>query len=105
MTPQLLITYIIGFLAVAAGTWAEYTRVLMMMQQNSYRPERYMRWLRSSGDTTSYPRIAGFLVLFGAMAAFTIPVWGMILMAPSHCSAANTRNRWCGPPACAASSP
>ena len=81
MTPQLLITYIIGFLAVAAGTWAEYTRVLMMMQQNSYRPERYMRWLRSSGDTTSYPRIAGFLVLFGAMAAFTIPVWGMILMA------------------------
>lgn len=81
MTPQLLITYIIGFLAVAAGTWAEYTRVLMMMQQNSYRPERYMRWLRSSGDTTSYPRIAGFLVLFAAMAAFTIPVWGMILMA------------------------
>lgn len=34
-----------------------------MFQQNSYRPERYMRWLRKSGDTTSYVRLFGIFIL------------------------------------------
>jgi UDP-N-acetylmuramoyl-tripeptide--D-alanyl-D-alanine ligase len=41
----------------------EYKRVLMMLQQNSYRNERYMRWLRASGDTTSYIRIFAMMVM------------------------------------------
>lgn len=42
----------------------EYKRVLMMLQQNSYRNERYMRWLRASGDTTSFIRIFAMIVMF-----------------------------------------
>ena len=42
----------------------EYKRVLMMLQQNSYRNERYMRWLRVSGDTTTFMRMFAYIVLF-----------------------------------------
>ncbi|MDE7396296.1 MAG: UDP-N-acetylmuramoyl-tripeptide--D-alanyl-D-alanine ligase, partial [Muribaculum sp.] len=38
----------------------EYRRDLLMLQQNSYRPERYMKWLRTSGDTTSVIRILSY---------------------------------------------
>ncbi len=40
----------------------EYRRTLMMLQQNSYRNERYMRWLRTSGDSTSFMRIIAIMV-------------------------------------------
>ena len=58
---------IIIFLAVAgiagaASFLLELKRDLMMMQQNSYRNERYMRWLRSSGDMTSWLRMAALVV-------------------------------------------
>ncbi len=58
---------IIIFLAVAgiagaASFLLELKRDLMMMQQNSYRNERYMRWLRSSGDMTSWLRVAALVV-------------------------------------------
>ncbi len=75
------ILYIIVVALVALNMAIEYTRLLMMMQQNSYRIERYMRWLRSSGDTTSYIRIAGFMVFFCALASFFPPVSAMIIMA------------------------
>lgn len=39
----------------------EYKRDLMILQQNSYRNERYMRWLRTSGDMTSYVRVLGYI--------------------------------------------
>lgn len=43
----------------------ELKRDMMMFQQNSYRPERYRRWLTASKDSTSYIRLfAVFLVLF-----------------------------------------
>lgn len=43
----------------------EFKRELMMFQQNSYRPERYSKWLKKSGDSTSISRlIAIFLALF-----------------------------------------
>lgn len=47
----------------------ELKRDLMMLQQNSYRPERYRRWLKTSGDTTSFPRLI-LVLLFMMMAAF-----------------------------------
>ena len=41
-----------------------------MMQQNSYRNERYTRWLKTSGDTTSWQRLAALCVLLISMSPF-----------------------------------
>lgn len=41
----------------------ELRRDLMMLQQNSYRAERYMRWLGTSADTTSWIRLFSYLVI------------------------------------------
>ena len=49
---------------------AELRRDLMMMQQNSYRNERYTRWLKTSGDTTSWQRLAALCVLLISMSPF-----------------------------------
>ena len=68
---SILVLVIITGIATIASLIAEYSRVLMMMQQNSYRPERYMRWLRSSGDTTSYIKIFGMVTLFASLASFS----------------------------------
>lgn len=38
---------------LAANTVLELSRDLMMFQQNSYRAERYRRWLSESKDSTS----------------------------------------------------
>lgn len=81
MTLPYIILLSVAFLATAANIVAEYSRCLMMMQQNSYRTERYMKWLRQSGDSTSYPRLAGMLVLFASLASFSSPVWGLMLIA------------------------
>ena len=41
----------------------ELRRDLMMLQQNSYRAERYMRWLGTSADTTSWIRLFSYLAI------------------------------------------
>lgn len=76
-----LILFIIATIAATTNMIAEFSRVLMMMQQNSYRTERYMRWLRSSGDTTSYWRIFAMLTLFASLASFSSYIIGLILIA------------------------
>ncbi len=48
----------------------ELKRDLMMLQQNSYRNERYMRWLRTSGDTTSVVRLLCYCLTVYAHAAY-----------------------------------
>lgn len=50
----------------------ETRRDLMMLQQNSYRNERYMRWLRTSGDTTSIPRLLALVILFMGLTGFKL---------------------------------
>ena len=61
-------------------------RDLMMLQQNSYRNERYTRWFSNSGESTSIGRIAcciGLLFLLvhhipllaGAAIATIITIW------------------------------
>ncbi|MBR4722598.1 MAG: hypothetical protein IK053_06055, partial [Muribaculaceae bacterium] len=45
-------------------------RSLMMLQQNSYRNERYFRWLNESGDSTSYSRIIAILIAMSGMIHF-----------------------------------
>lgn len=57
---------ILSIILMAVTLCYEYHRDIMMLQQNSYRPERYMRWLRESGDTTTARRlVAVFLILLG----------------------------------------
>lgn len=58
----------------------EYKRDLMMLQQNSYRINRYMRWLRISADTTSTPRIIAMLVALLALAQFAPRVWAAVII-------------------------
>lgn len=53
---------------IAECLFCELKRDLMMLQQNSYRNDRYMRWLRTSGDTTSYPRLIALVLFFMALA-------------------------------------
>lgn len=75
-----LILAIIAGATAIANLFAEYSRVLMMMQQNSYRSERYMRWLRSSGDTTSLPKIFGMISLFASLASWSNHILGLIFI-------------------------
>lgn len=58
--------FIISLIVIAViNLVMEMKRDLMMLQQNSYRNERYRRWLSTSGDTTSWVRL---LALVAAMA-------------------------------------
>jgi UDP-N-acetylmuramoyl-tripeptide--D-alanyl-D-alanine ligase len=59
-----MILLAVSGVAGVASLLLEMKRDLMMMQQNSYRNERYMRWLRTSGDTTSSIRLAALIVFF-----------------------------------------
>lgn len=62
------------------NTVMEYKRTLMMLQQNSYRNERYVRWLRTSGDSTSVQRIVFMMILFIAMVSAVPETVGMALI-------------------------
>ena len=76
-----LILFILVLWIVCCNLIAELKRDLMMMQQNSYRTERYMRWLRTSGDTTSVVRLVGMCVFLIALVVFADPRWAMGIMA------------------------
>lgn len=80
MNTVLICTFIFVTLLSVCNLLAELARDLMMMQQNSYRPERYMRWLRSSGDTTSYSRLIGMCVLLISLVTFNNEIWSMALI-------------------------
>lgn len=67
MTLALIIAAII---LGAANLCSELWRDLMMFQQNSYRPERYSRWLKESGDTTSTARLCGIFITLLILASF-----------------------------------
>lgn len=49
---------------------------VQMFQQNSYRTERYNRWLRSTGEWFSR---ANLVAILGAVALTLLPHWGMML--------------------------
>ncbi|MDE5971401.1 MAG: UDP-N-acetylmuramoyl-tripeptide--D-alanyl-D-alanine ligase [Muribaculaceae bacterium] len=56
----------IAVVSLALLAWAmvlRFSRALMMLQQNSYRNDRYMRYLKQSGDTTSFTTL-GFMAFF-----------------------------------------
>ena len=67
-------------ISVIVNTGMEYARDLMMLQQNSYRSERYRRWLRQSGDSTSTARLLGMAVFLASMAVWATTDWAMAMM-------------------------
>lgn len=70
------ILLIVILVAEAADLFFVYSRDLMMLQQNSYRNERYVRWFEQSGESTTAGRLFGlvalFLMLVGRMPAILI---------------------------------
>lgn len=80
MNILILSVYVLAVALGVANMVMEYRRVLMMLQQNSYRNERYTRWLNASGDTTSMPRLLGMIVLFGSVVKFSTVSVGIVLM-------------------------
>lgn len=59
----------------------ELKRDLMMLQQNSYRAERYRRWLTASKDTTGPSRLAAMAVFLGSLVKFVPHMASMWLYA------------------------
>lgn len=74
-----LLTICAGFAAFDL-VQREMRRDLMMLQQNSYRNERYMRWLRESGDTTSMPRLCAMAIFLISLVGFSISWIGAALI-------------------------
>ncbi|MDE6801963.1 MAG: UDP-N-acetylmuramoyl-tripeptide--D-alanyl-D-alanine ligase [Muribaculaceae bacterium] len=66
MTPHdiQLITGLTLLIITLAYMIPVYRRDLMMLQQNSYRNERYARWFTTSNESTTFPRILGCIALF-----------------------------------------
>lgn len=77
---MLLVLYIVTIVTAVALVCIEYRRDLMMLQQNSYRRERYMHWLRQSGDTTSYRRLTGVIIIALCLSLWCPDKPGMVLI-------------------------
>lgn len=76
---MILTIYGIILIVAALNLVLENRRDLMMMQQNSYRNERYMRWLRESGDTTSMVRLCSYGAMLMMLAVFSVAMLSMLL--------------------------
>lgn len=60
----------VGLLALVCNM----RRDLMMLQQNSYMNDRYVRWFNQSGESTNYLRIGACIALFMCL-VHHIPAW------------------------------
>ncbi|MBO5053061.1 MAG: UDP-N-acetylmuramoyl-tripeptide--D-alanyl-D-alanine ligase [Muribaculaceae bacterium] len=76
----MLILSSIAAVMMAVAVLTELRRDLMMFQQNSYRHERYMKWLRASGDTTSVSRLLALVILFIGLCGLRIELLSMSAM-------------------------
>ena len=57
-------------------------RDMQMLQQNSYRNERYTRWYKSSDESTSIPRIVCYLIAIIALGSFVASsCWVVLIIA------------------------
>lgn len=80
-----LILLILILVAAAADLFFVYSRDLMMLQQNSYRNERYIRWFNQAKESTSMMRlfcmIAFFVIVLGRVpVVLTYPLVILILV-------------------------
>lgn len=74
------LTYILIAELALLALAAELRRDLMMFQQNSYRIDRYRRWLGESGDTTSIWRLAGLVIFFISLSSLSNSVIALSLI-------------------------
>lgn len=87
----MILQYIPVFCTIALALinlLTELKRDLMMMQQNSYRNERYLNWLRTSGDTTSWARLTAICLLLISMTQFISTIVGLSLVSVFSLSSA-----------------
>lgn len=63
----MLIVEILVIAVAVAALAAEFSRTLMMVQQNSYRIDRYNRYLSTSGETTSAGKLASVMLFLVAL--------------------------------------
>lgn len=64
MNPNIIITLEIFLIIVAiTDLGLVMRRELMMFQQNSYRPDRYIRWFKMAGESTSFGRLGSLIAL------------------------------------------
>lgn len=80
MSVIFIVFYLILLIALS-NMVCELKRDLMMMQQNSYRIDRYLRWLKTSGDSTSWMRLVGFWAFFLSMVDFINMNWSIGIIA------------------------
>ncbi len=73
---ELYLSYVLGF-AWLLMLMATTRYATQMFQQNSYRTERYNRWLLSTGEWYSRPNI---VALVGAMLLAVVPHWSLMLL-------------------------
>lgn len=79
MTPIIVSATALALLA--ANLCLEIRRDLMMFQQNSYRVDRYRKWLTASADSTSVLRLTGIVIFFIAISSLSTPAVAMALAA------------------------
>lgn len=78
--------YIVIAVLAALNLGQELRRDLMMFQQNSYRRDRYQRWLRSSADTTSAWRLSAMVIFLMSLTGFGLELIAMPLIGLFSCS-------------------
>ncbi len=72
---------IIAILLAIINVVLEFKRDLMMLQQNSYRNDRYNRWLSSSQDSTSTMRLISGAVVLASLSTLSLPLISVDLVA------------------------
>ncbi len=77
----MLIFSLVGIVIAFIGVVMEFRRDLMMLQQNSYRNERYSRWLSTSQDTTSVMRLVSGAVVLASLSTLSVPLVSLNLVA------------------------
>lgn len=77
MTTSIIISAVLAIVFVAAAAALSLRRDLTMFQQNSYRPERYRRWLNESGESTTAHRLGALIVFLFVLTPFCPPMFGL----------------------------
>lgn len=77
----MLVFSIIATIIAFIGVVVEFRRDLMMLQQNSYRNDRYNRWLGQSQDTTSTMRLVSGAAVLASLGTLSVPLVSVNLVA------------------------
>lgn len=81
-----MILSIISLILCSLALLVEFRRTLMLVQQNSYRIDRFRRSLAAMGDSTSFPKLFGMIVVLGSAIRFVpetvvVVVFGVFALA------------------------